>query len=383
MNSLCFNGGLIAKHKGSIALTLYSTPFARFLLEKGINKINLKFCNGKFIVGLGEDRNVTVQRQSHNHPLCIFSVTKLIPSELKKNLFFSNKQLKVDVIVEDIVSGEDLRKYNHSLTSILPDPSIKSIPENEKVDVGCLISCSRTKNSFGYTFKVRHKILEEIALKHKKVILGRNTNGNFIIRKNDQGKEFHLYKYASGTPVAYMQISSQFITDSEKKLFKSGKRCISYRAFLSEKDFNLDISRFFTYREERELAYALLKKGAPIKIPRMRLREADIILRENNAQIEVTNVLPREGENKNNPHGEGMHINGRLCEGFLRAVKKEVPIYFVVFNKKWLSLNWVRQLVEQVKPNVVAIGTDFEKGWEDEVSDKIIKTQKSALNDRI
>ena len=33
LTSICFNGGLIAKHKGSIALTVYSTPFARFILK--------------------------------------------------------------------------------------------------------------------------------------------------------------------------------------------------------------------------------------------------------------------------------------------------------------------------------------------------------------
>jgi hypothetical protein len=373
LEKVCFNGGLRSKNKRGISLTVYSTPFARFLLKNNIGKISLFFEEGSFAIRRGNNRKVTIERQNKNQPLCVFSVTKLVPAALKKRLVDSGKQSRVEVRVEGFASKKELRKHNNLINSVLPSKGMRPIKENEKIEVGCSIVCFRTKNSSSYRFSVRHRILEEIANKNEKISLGRDESSNFIIRKSPEGKKFNLYKYPNGRPVTYLQISPEFLTEEEKELFGRGKRSISYRAFLSGKEFRLDISKFFATKEERGLAYALIDKGMEIRIPKMRERQGDIILRNSSAQIEVTNLMPGKGANKNNAHGEGIHINGRLCEGFLRVKKKETPLFFVVFNEKWLEHKWIGNLTRQVKPEVIAITTDFKGRWAEKVSNEIIK----------
>ncbi|MCX6802706.1 MAG: hypothetical protein NT067_06370 [Candidatus Diapherotrites archaeon] len=379
MQKLCFNGGIRRKNKGGIYLTVYSTPFARFLLENGIDRISLVFNGNSFVIRRGKNSKVTMERLNRNQPLCVFSVTKIIPNSLKEKAITLRRQLRVNVLVENFCSEIDIRKHNKSVNSLEPSSRMEPVKENEKIDIGCAITCFRSKNSSFYRFSVRHRILEEIADKKEEIILGREKNGNFTIRKNPKGKKLHLYRYPNGHPLAYLQISQKFLTKKEKEIFKNGRRSISYRAFLSEKEFELDISKFFNAKEERELAYSLLKKGVEISIPKMGERQGDIILKKSGIQIEITNLLPGKASNKNNAHGEGIHINGRLCEGFLRVKKQETPLFVVVFNERWVEQKWVEQLVQQVKPEVIVITTNFKDDWAEDVSRKIVNAANKVL----
>ncbi len=112
----------------------------------------------------------------------------------------------------------------------------------------------------------------------------------------------------------------------------------------------------------------------------MRKREADIVLTDYNIQIEITATKPRpqKDNHKNNPHSEGLHINARICEGFLRVAKRIVPYYILIFNKKWMKFKWVHDLCDLVKPKVIIIPTKFEDGWENNLADKIIKNLAEA-----
>ena len=106
---------------------------------------------------------------------------------------------------------------------------------------------------------IRHRILEEIALKKEKVLICRDKNGNFIIRKNHNGNSFNFYKNPDGHPLAYMQVSPSLIQEKENNLFKSGRRCFSSRAFLSSKEFQLDVSKFFMNKEEKQHCSNLMR----------------------------------------------------------------------------------------------------------------------------
>lgn len=157
-------------------------------------------------------------------------------------------------------------------------------------------------------------------------------------------------------------------------MFNEGRRCFSTNILFSSKEFQLDIPKFFVNKEERELASALLKRNINIRMPDSRKREADIVLDDYGIQIEITKVSPRPfpQTHKNSPHCEGLHINGRICEGFLRVAKKVVPYYIVVFKDKWMKVRWVNELKKLVKPEVILITTNFKKEWEDNVADKMI-----------
>jgi hypothetical protein len=74
---------------------------------------------------------------------------------------------------------------------------------------------------------------------------------------------------------------------------------------------------------------------------------------------------------KNNAHGEGVHINARLCEGFLRVQKGLVKRFFVVFHRAWSNYNWVNDICNIIKPSVIPIFTEFDSGWAEKVSEEI------------
>ena len=154
--------------------------------------------------------------------------------------------------------------------------------------------------------------------------------------------------------------------------FDAGRTAISSKAFLCEKDFDLDISEFFYDERERELAKALKNRGIEIGIPEMGRREADILLPKMNAQIEVTTIMPvKIGKHKNNAHGTGVHINARLCEGFVRVTNKKIDTFFVVVHKDWMEHRWVKDLNEMIKPKVVLVPTDFKNNWAEKATEMI------------
>jgi hypothetical protein len=101
-------------------------------------------------------------------------------------------------------------------------------------------------------------------------------------------------------------------------------------------------------------------------------READILLPDVNSQIEVTKIMPAKlKRQKNNAHGEGVHINARLCEGFLRTQKNLVDKFFLVLYKSWGDYGWVRDICIMIKPSVIPIFTDFDEGWAEKVAKEI------------
>ncbi len=311
------NGGVRRKNNGGIVLTIYSVPFARYLLKSGIKTLNLECHSACFLATFGGQNKISFERVKQDNPLCVIRITKLLPKPFKNEIKNSKKQKRVKVVIAGLVTKKELIGHNKAIAYKEAENIGKAIPENEKIIVGCHVSCFRNKSGFNYRLNIRHRILEEVALKKEKVLVCRDENGNFVIKKNIDGNSFSFYKNPNGYPLAYMQISPSLIKEKENNLFKSGRRCFSSRAFLSSKEFQLDISKFFINKEERQLAYALLNRNTAVRIPEIRKREADIILKDCRIQIELTTISPSIESNKNSPHSGGMHINGRICEGFL------------------------------------------------------------------
>lgn len=363
------NGGLRFK-KGGYILTIYSSPFARYLQEKKIQRMGIKILEDYIEIYPNNEKRIHLERLNEKHPLCIIHVGRLLPKMIKNMLISTKKQRPIKVIIKNFLKKDELTEYNKRIVYTEPKKQKINIPKLEIIKVGCFISCFRKNNARSYRFNIRHRILEEIAIKKEKVKIHR-VKDCFYVLKDKEGSEFKLYKYKDGHPLVYLMISPSLISEAEKEIFKK-RRCISFKAFLSKKDFNLDISKYFANKEERELAYALLKNNIHIRIPEMRKREADIVIQEDNSQIEVTRIIPKLNDiTKNNPHSEGVHINARICEGFLRVKNKKIPHFFVVFSEKWMKYRWVGELCDMVKPKVIAIPTNFLENWAEEVANKI------------
>lgn len=260
------NGGLREKIKGGIVLTVYSMPFARYLVKNKIKTLNIKYNKSDFMLSSGTNHKITFERVKKNNPLCIIRVTKLLPKFLKNELKANKKQKRVKVTLKNIITKKELIKYNNNNIVYKEAENLdRFIPSNERIKVGCFVSCFRNKSGFNYRLGIRHRILEEVALKKDKVLICRDKKGNFIIRKSPKGNLFNFYKNPKGHPLAYMQISPSLIKEKENLLFISSRRCFSSRAFLSSKEFQLDISKFFSTKEERQLAYALLSKNISVR----------------------------------------------------------------------------------------------------------------------
>jgi hypothetical protein len=368
------NGGLRMK-KGGYILTVYSFPFARYLQEKNIKRMGVKFSESCFEIYPGTEEKIHLERVNKKTPICVIHVGRLLPRGVKDMLIAIKKQKSVKVIVKNFLEKEQLIKYNKRIVYKEPKKQKIYIPKSDLVKVGCFISCFRKNNASSYRFNIRHRILEEIAMKKDKIRIHRDNDKFYM------GLEFKLYKNKKGHPLTYLMISPSLLNKTEKELFKK-RRCISFKAFLSKKEFDLDISKYLTNKEERELAYALLRNKINIRIPEMRKREADIVIEDNNSQIEITRIMPRKNDSsKNNAHSEGIHINGRLCEGFVRVTRENINKFFVVFHKEWIQCGWVRELCKRVGPRVIAIPTDFLKNWAEDVANKIkinIKNDKKA-----
>ncbi|MFH0752636.1 MAG: hypothetical protein V1914_03505 [archaeon] len=377
MKEIIINGGLRSKGQ-DIVLTLYSTPLARIFIHQKIKSVNVLYKQGVFVVNPGHQRSISIERKERQ-PLMVLYVGKFLPKELLASLRDKKRQKKVKIIVKGVATKSDLLPYNKQI-SYTEIPNLDTtICESEKIKVGCYISCHKNKIGFNYRLNIRHRMLEEIAIKKEIVAVGRNQQGNFILRNDKRGRHFNFYKSKQGHPLAYMQISPSLITEEENKLFQAGRKAVSNRVYLSGKEFKLDISRFFSTKDEKELAYALLQRGINVRIPEMHKREADIVLKDSGVQIEVTQLKPKKNKSsQNSPHTTGVHINARLSEGYVRVTKNMAPLYFVVFNGSWKKYKWVTDLVKMVEPHVKCISTNFEPNWEDNVANTI----KSVLTKR-
>jgi len=385
--ALIINGGLRFK-KDRFLLTIYSTPLARLLLSKNIITFEIIFNEemNLFIISPGKTFKGLIERQKEKHPLLIINIRRCLSNALKNKLIDEKKQKSVKVNFLDIGQSEDVLKFNR--TNKCP-PLINSantfITPSDKITISCHISGFRNKTNFNYRFNVRHKIFENIAKNKEKIIFLRTKTGEFIIKKDFRGFPLHFYKGKNRGCLAYMQISHLLITEKEKEKFLSGRRAISNKLSISLKEFNINLPDFFSTKDERELASALINEGIKIRIPDARKREADIVLLGSNVQIELTHLKPQKPEElKNSPHSEGVHINARICEGYLRVSKGIVPLYIVIFNKDWIKNTWLKDLIEQVKPEVICFVTDFNDFWEMKVSKEIKKILiERGLNDKL
>lgn len=340
-------------------------------MSNNINKVNVCYLNKLFQIKSGSNYKIHFERKNTT-PIGVIYVSKALPKELRNELKNTQKIKPVKIIVKGIATQKDIIKYKKSIKYVLPEGLNTITLNSDVIKTSCSICCIKGKRSLSFQLKIKNRIAEEIARRKERVGILRKKDGTFVIRKWKNGRPFNLYKYPNGNPVVYIPLPPSLIKENEKRLFKNGRTSLPSKVELSEKEFQLNISKFFQTKEEKELAYSLLEKGIKVRIPEAHKREGDIITQNPYTQIEVTTIKPVEKDFvKNNPHGEGVHLNARICEGFLRVAKGIVPIFFVVFHEDWMKFKWVRNLIELVRPNVICIPTNFDQGWEEWVANEI------------
>lgn len=197
------NGGL-RKKAGGIALTIYSMPLARYLFKNNFRTLEVCYKNRKIIVRHGTKNKLHFERLKQDNPLGIIYVARLLPYYLKEEIKNSKKQKRIGVIVKNIITNKELIKYNNQIRYKEAENLDTNIPQNEKINLACHISCFRNKSSLNYRINIKHRILKEIALRKEKVLICRNKKGDFIMRKKSEGIPFSFYECPRGYPLAYM-----------------------------------------------------------------------------------------------------------------------------------------------------------------------------------
>jgi hypothetical protein len=372
MKVVTLNGGLRVKPNNDVTLTLYSSSFARILQSRDITSLDIKYEDGKFTLSPGSSRKISIERKEYN-PLCVTRVARLIPQELRKELSSTGTQKKVQVVLKNLVGPKDLKSHSKFYNYPHVDDFDFNLTREDTTRVAGSINCFRHKKGLTFRFSIRHRIIGDIAKSKVKILIGRNHKGDFILRKDERGIPFCLYLSKGRSAFAYITISPDLIKKFESDLFFQGRRSIPTKVYFSRNEFGIDISKYFIVKEEQELASGLLQLGFNIRIPQMGKREADIVLRRSKVQIEITRIKTRRNprSSTNSPHTDGIFINARICEGFLKVSKKIVPLYIVVFREEWLDFKWVRDLIATTSPEVFCLTTNFNKGWEEQIAREI------------
>ena len=164
------NSGIRFKDDRGIVLTLYSMPFGRYLLKNNIEYTNLYYNKSlrSFIIKPGNNKKILIERKKENQPLPTFYITKLIPKDFYDELKRTRKQKRINTIIQDFISKEELLNYNNQIAYTKP---LKLIKYSTKylIKVGCFISAFKHKSGFNYRLTLRHKMLEEIVNKGYKI----------------------------------------------------------------------------------------------------------------------------------------------------------------------------------------------------------------------
>lgn len=363
--------GLVRWKRKSIILTVYSVGFARYLIKKRLKRFGIMFADSGITISSPGNIRPRFERVKIGQPLTIFTITKITPSEVRRKLEHE-KSVGFKIDIGAIIAKTELRKFQKNVVDYEFEPITENSQKQAMIKTGCFVSCFRSTKNIFCRLNFRHKIFDEIALNNYRVVFSRRPNGDFAIFQRKDGILLHYYKgKGRGSGIAYVQLPDRFVLPDEKELFEAGRRAISYKAFISAKDFNLDISKYFTDPKERELAFELLRRKILIRHPQPGLREADIVLDGTGNQIEVTKIAPIMPLQKNNAHGEGVHVNARICEGYLRVKTGKISKYYLVLDRRWLSFSWVKRLMLETCDQVRIIPTDFGCEWASGVADSI------------
>ena len=75
------NGGIREK-EGKFILTVYSSPFARYLVSNGIGRVNLNFEGETVVISKGAGKKITIERKKEEHPIIVTYVSKLLSKKI-------------------------------------------------------------------------------------------------------------------------------------------------------------------------------------------------------------------------------------------------------------------------------------------------------------
>ena len=151
--------GAIKRKGNTFMLTIYSSPFARYLISSGIKEVNLEFCQNKIFLSEGNMKNLIFERVKEDHPLTLLYIGKLIPEKLRGKVIENKKQLPIKINAVGFISEDELIKYNRGITRAEPKKYTLTTSKNQLLKIGCFISIYIQNRKKNYKIKIIKHIL--------------------------------------------------------------------------------------------------------------------------------------------------------------------------------------------------------------------------------
>lgn len=281
---------------------------------------------------------------------------------LKKNIItITKEEIPVYILPEEwnLEEGEILLKGKGL-------PLSKEIPKEIISKKGAI-----RKSKKNYYLDISSKRLSEIARKEIIKVLFNREGGRFILIKSNDPKARKLTPNSKKR--IQIAIPKEMLNEREIKELSS-KHWFPVLLQLNLKSFGLEIKDFFSISEERKIVETLTEKGMKIKI-KDPSDPYDFLINEN-IGIEVHNSLPKYGDLVTRHKIKPGMVRLRILEADFLTKEKIISRFFVILNKKWEESKYIQELINSINKNAIVLFTNFEKDWDKETSEEIIKRIK-------
>lgn len=334
-------------------LNVYSKNLAKEILKRK-NKISIKSYedgiiigpNGKFHATIAQDKRIQI------------SITKIIKKKIIESKKINNKEIYIYINPLEWNLKEIISKSIHIA------PISNHIPKNLMIKRAA-IKPNKNKYYLDLSIKRLYELAKEDTIK---CLFNRDNEGIIIIRST-KPEARRLTPHSKKR--VQISIPKEIIKEMELKEIDANW-WFPINIKMNLKSFGLNITDFYSIKEEMELVASLLENGIKIKVKDYR-NPYDIFIPQHNSGIEIHNSTPGPADLSTRHNVRPGQVRLRILEAENLIRNKKVDNFFVILNKSWENGKYIKELTENVYEKVNVFFTDFKKDWNKEISKKIIK----------
>ncbi len=347
--------GKIKNCRTTKLLIIHSKKLSEKIIEIG-NKINIQNFKEGLILDPKGDTHVTIAADKRLQ----IAITKLV----KKGRIELNNQTVIPIYLDESkwkISKNDILKKS------IGDPSSEITPEDLTRKNAAL-----SKRGGKYYLDISSKALYGLVKKNRIKCLLNKNKGEMIIIRSDEINARKLTPHSKKR--VQIVIPKKILNKGERNKLEK-KAWIPIILKLNLNSFGLEINDFYSIKEEKELVGYLIKNKVKIKVKEP--SDPYDILLEENIGIEIHNSIPHPSDLITRHRVKPALVRVRILEADFLVRKGDLNKFFVIINEKWKEGKYIQEVIRKVTKKVIVIFTNFEKGWENDIGDKII----TLLND--
>jgi hypothetical protein len=342
--------GRVKESNSVIILNIYSKNISEKVLEMQ-NKISIKNYkdgiliqpNGKIHATIAQNKRIQV------------AITKLIREGIIDSKHIKNKEISVYINSSEWGLKEIIQKSIHIL------PLSKDIP-GDLMEKRAAIRLNNKK----YYLDISSKRLYELAKKEGIKCLFNTDDKNIVIIKSNLPEARKLTPHSKKR----IQISiPKKILDGEKIIALNKKGWLPVIIQLNLNSFRLEVSDFYSVKEENELVKYLSKNGVKVAIKDY-TDPFDIKILDRNTVIEVHNSTPDKADFASRHKVRIGQVRLRILEADYSIKNRSANKFFLILNSLWQNNRYISEL--KVENRVHILFTDFRDKWYERIGKDII-----------